>query len=125
VDESDPDGVAKAEAENIVFVPDRPFNDVHYHLDSRKLGLLGWREEMSWEEGIRRTVEWYRVNSGNWGDLTSALVAHPRRGLTAAEMGAQLEALGKEKALEKKALEDKSNGALSPSVRLSRRPAHA
>ncbi len=80
------DGIEAAVAEHIVFVPDRPFNDVHYHLDSSKLARLGWLEEVTWEDGLRRTLDWYRVNSGNWGDLTSALVAHPRRGLTASEM---------------------------------------
>jgi UDP-glucose 4,6-dehydratase len=80
------DGIEAAVAKHIVFVPDRPFNDVHYHLDSSKLARLGWVEEVTWEDGLRRTLDWYRVNSGNWGDLTSALVAHPRRGLTASEM---------------------------------------
>jgi len=80
-----PEALAAAEAEYVTYVPDRPFNDVHYHLDSKKLESLGWREEVTWEEGLRRTVEWYRVNSGNWGDLSGALVAHPRRGLSAAE----------------------------------------
>ena len=81
-----PDGIEAAVAEHIVFVPDRPFNDVHYHLDSSKLARLGWVETVSWEDGLRRTVEWYRGNSGNWGDLSAALVAHPRRGLTASQM---------------------------------------
>jgi UDP-glucose 4,6-dehydratase len=80
------DGVEAAVAEHVKFVPDRPFNDVHYHLDSSKLAKLGWLEEVSWDEGLRRTLEWYRVNSGNWGDLSAALVAHPRRGLTASEL---------------------------------------
>lgn len=37
---------------------------------------------MPFEEGLRRTVEWYRQYSGNWEDVASALVAHPRRGHT-------------------------------------------
>ncbi len=95
------EGVDESVADNIVFVPDRPFNDVHYHLDSSKLGRLGWTEQVSWEDGLRRTVDWYRANSGNWGDLTSALVAHPRRGLTASEMGAQLAGLEKKSGAKK------------------------
>jgi UDP-glucose 4,6-dehydratase len=128
-------GVDAAVAEHVTFVPDRPFNDVHYHLDSSKLAKLGWREEVTWEEGLLRTVEWYRVNSGNWGDLTSCLVAHPRRGLTAAEMGAQVAALGgqhkaKEEAAAAKAAKAGPStdlGLFSPTagaVHLSRRPAH-
>ena len=58
----------------------------HCFARSSKLARLGWHEEVAWDDGLRRTVDWYRCNSGNWGDLTQALVAHPRRGLTAAEM---------------------------------------
>jgi UDP-glucose 4,6-dehydratase len=61
---------------------DRPFNDLRYPLDCSKLHELGWREEVAWEDGLARTVEWYLKFSGNWGDISSALVAHPRRGLT-------------------------------------------
>lgn len=115
-----PEAWERAEEELITYAPDRPFNDgawtpgpftmrsypsscmrcvlcvcvaVHYHLDSSKLGKLGWREEVSWDEGIVKTIEWYKVNSGNWGDLTSALVAHPRRGLTPAEIAGDMKAL--------------------------------
>ena len=66
---------------------------MHYHLDSSKLGKLGWREEVSWDEGIKKTIAWYKVNSGNWGDLSSALVAHPRRGLTPSEIAGEVSAL--------------------------------
>jgi hypothetical protein len=47
---------------------------------------------------LRLTIEWYRVNSGNWGDLSSALVAHPRRGLTPAEVAGEIAALETPKA---------------------------
>jgi dTDP-D-glucose 4,6-dehydratase len=52
------DGVEAAVAEHIVFVPDRPFNDVHYHLDSSKLARLGWVEEVAWDDGLKRTLDW-------------------------------------------------------------------
>lgn len=52
----------------VEYVEDRPFNDTPSHLDSTKLIDLGWREETGWEEGLRKTVEWYRLNSNNWGD---------------------------------------------------------
>jgi len=70
----------------IRYVPDRPFNDLRYPLDSSKLIKLGWREEVSWEEGLRRTQEWYAKYSSNWSDVESALVAHPRRGHTVKEI---------------------------------------
>ena len=43
---------------------------------------MGWKEEVSFEDGLARTVEWYKKYSSNWEDVASALVAHPRRGFT-------------------------------------------
>jgi UDP-glucose 4,6-dehydratase len=74
--------IEAAEASHIIFVPDRPFNDLRYPLDCKKLNDLGWKEEMSWEAGLAKTVAWYQKYSGNWSDVESALVAHPRRGWT-------------------------------------------
>jgi UDP-glucose 4,6-dehydratase len=62
------------------FVRDRNFNDLRYTIDSTKLRGLGWTEQVRWEDGLRETIAWYRDNSGNWGDISSSLVAHPRRG---------------------------------------------
>jgi len=47
----------------IQFVTDRPGHDRRYSLDSSKLRReLGWKPEVSFEEGIRKTVEWYLDN---------------------------------------------------------------
>lgn len=73
--------VEAAVKEHIVHVPDRLFNDLRYPLNCDKLVAMGWGETVTWEEGLRRTVEWYREFSDNWDDVESALVAHPRRGL--------------------------------------------
>lgn len=62
----------------ITFVPDRKFNDLRYTINSSKLHELGWEEEMSWEDGLLRTVEWYKKNTYRYGNIDSALVAHPR-----------------------------------------------
>lgn len=70
----------------IVKVDDRPFNDLRYPITSSLLKGLGWKEEVSWEDGLARTIEWYGKFSGNWDDVTSALVAHPRRGHTVQEV---------------------------------------
>jgi dTDP-glucose 4,6-dehydratase len=36
-------------------------------VDSGKLrGLTGWQPQVGFEEGIRRTVEWYRANERWW-----------------------------------------------------------
>lgn len=73
----------------ILQVKDRPFNDLRYPLDCSKLEELGWREEVSWEEGLRMTVEWYLTHpaTDQWTlkDVEQALVAHPRRGLLPSE----------------------------------------
>jgi len=49
------------------------------------LEQLGWKPEIGWEEGIKRTKEWYckAENMNCWISPTeSALVAHPRVGAT-------------------------------------------
>ena len=71
---------AAAETKYIRRVPDRPFNDLRYPLNCAKLLELGWKEEVEFDAGLVLTVEWYKKYSGNWADVESALVAHPRRG---------------------------------------------
>ncbi|KAK1311979.1 putative rhamnose biosynthetic enzyme 1 [Acorus calamus] len=67
----DPEAVIK-------FVENRPFNDQRYFLDDQKLTNLGWSERTLWEEGLKKTMEWYTTNPNWWGDVTGALVPHPR-----------------------------------------------
>jgi len=51
-------------------VPDRPGHDRRYLLDSDKLRReLGWEAEISFEAGLRSTVEWYRANRAWWEQL--------------------------------------------------------
>jgi dTDP-glucose 4,6-dehydratase len=46
------------------FVKDRPGHDRRYALDSSKiLRELGWEPLISFEEGIKRTIDWYCTNS--------------------------------------------------------------
>jgi len=45
-------------------VQDRPGHDRRYALDCSKIQReLGWRPEVSFEDGIRRTIEWYQTNN--------------------------------------------------------------
>ncbi|GFP87886.1 trifunctional UDP-glucose 4 6-dehydratase/UDP-4-keto-6-deoxy-d-glucose 3 5-epimerase/UDP-4-keto-l-rhamnose-reductase rhm2 [Phtheirospermum japonicum] len=62
----------------IKFVDNRPFNDQRYFLDSRKLKNLGWSEKTNWGDGLRKTMEWYVRNPEWWGDISAALLPHPR-----------------------------------------------
>jgi dTDP-glucose 4,6-dehydratase len=51
-------------------VPDRPGHDRRYLLDSAKLRReLGWQPQISFEDGLRATVEWYAANRGWWEPL--------------------------------------------------------
>jgi dTDP-glucose 4,6-dehydratase len=51
-------------------VPDRPGHDRRYLLDSGKLRReLGWEPDISFEDGLRATVEWYAANRAWWEPL--------------------------------------------------------
>ncbi|XP_044481079.1 trifunctional UDP-glucose 4,6-dehydratase/UDP-4-keto-6-deoxy-D-glucose 3,5-epimerase/UDP-4-keto-L-rhamnose-reductase RHM1 [Mangifera indica] len=63
---------------SIKFVDNRPFNDQRYFLDDQKLKNLGWSERTTWQEGLRKTMEWYTQNPEWWGDVSGALLPHPR-----------------------------------------------
>jgi dTDP-glucose 4,6-dehydratase len=71
-------GLEKEEDKYITFVKDRTFNDLRYTINSQKLHDLGWKEEMSWEDGLKTTVDWYKKYTGRYGNIEDALVAHPR-----------------------------------------------
>ena len=71
-------GLEDQEASLISFVPDRAFNDLRYTIDNSALEALGWKVLMPWEEGLKRTVEWYKTYSVRYANIEQALVAHPR-----------------------------------------------
>lgn len=55
----------------IQFVPDRPGHDRRYALDVSKLRALGWRSTHTFEEALRKTVQWYVENEWWWRKLKS------------------------------------------------------
>jgi UDP-glucose 4,6-dehydratase len=71
-------GRDKEEEKWLTYVPDRQFNDLRYTINSDKLHALGWEEKMTWEEGLKITVEWYKKYTSRYGNIDDALVAHPR-----------------------------------------------
>ena len=55
----------------IKFVSSRPGEDTRYSLDSTKIRReLGWEPKISFDEGIKKTIEWYQENK-EWGGNTS------------------------------------------------------
>ncbi|CAH2067825.1 unnamed protein product [Thlaspi arvense] len=42
------------------------------------LKKLGWSERTTWEEGLKKTMDWYTQNPEWWGDVSGALLPHPR-----------------------------------------------
>ena len=50
-------------------VDDRLGHDRRYALDGSKLAALGWRNQVDFADGLRRTVDWFRANEGWWRAL--------------------------------------------------------
>jgi dTDP-glucose 4,6-dehydratase len=55
----------------IEYVTDRPGHDRRYSLSSDKLRELGWSAQVNFEEGLGRTVDWYRDNAWWWESIRS------------------------------------------------------
>lgn len=55
----------------IEYVADRPGHDLRYSLSSDKVRALGWEAQTSFDEGLERTVQWYRDNETWWGPIRS------------------------------------------------------
>jgi len=62
----------EADESLIRFVPDRPGHDRRYAIDSSKLRQeLGWKPLVKFAEGIKKTLQWYKSNSGWWQRIKS------------------------------------------------------
>ena len=54
----------------ITYVKDRPGHDMRYAIDPTKIkNELGWYPETTFEEGIKKTVEWYLSNKEWWENI--------------------------------------------------------
>lgn len=54
----------------ISFVKDRPGHDMRYAIDPTKIkNELGWYPETTFDEGIKKTVEWYLSNKPWWQNI--------------------------------------------------------
>jgi dTDP-glucose 4,6-dehydratase len=66
----------------ITFVEDRPGHDRRYAIDSSKIeSEFSWKPSVSFEAGLRRTVEWYLANEAWWRAIDSGVYPDERRGL--------------------------------------------
>lgn len=63
----------KGERKDLIeFVKDRPGHDRRYAIDCSKLEKeLRWSPEIAFEDGIRRTIEWYAKNRSWWERIIS------------------------------------------------------
>ncbi len=55
----------------IEYVNDRPGHDRRYSLSAERLRGLGWEPEVAFDQGIERTVAWYRDNAAWWEPIRS------------------------------------------------------
>ena len=55
----------------IEHVTDRPGHDRRYSLGSEKVRALGWEAKVRFDEGLERTVSWYRDNAWWWEPIRS------------------------------------------------------
>jgi dTDP-glucose 4,6-dehydratase len=55
----------------IEFVADRPGHDYRYAMDIGRITGLGWEPQVTFAEGLERTVRWYQDHSEWWRPLKS------------------------------------------------------
>ena len=72
MDELATDIPVKPSSELITFVKDRLGHDRRYAIDATKISTeLGWTPQVTVEEGLRKTVQWYLDNEQWWKPLLS------------------------------------------------------
>lgn len=81
VDELRPGPASAPRRALIQFVTDRPGHDARYAIDCTKMrDTLGWVPTVSFEDGLRRTVEWYLANEAWWRPLRHGVYGGERLG---------------------------------------------
>jgi dTDP-glucose 4,6-dehydratase len=55
----------------IRFVEDRPGHDRRYAVNCEKLNRIGWHPTVSFQDGLKAAVEWYRQNESWWRPIKS------------------------------------------------------
>jgi dTDP-glucose 4,6-dehydratase len=63
-------GLMNKSEDLIEFVEDRPGHDFRYSMDSQKISKeLNWKTKVNFEEGLKKTVDWYLSNKEWWKDI--------------------------------------------------------
>ena len=72
--------------DRITFVEDRPGHDKRYAMDATRIrSELGWEPQITFEDGIRSTVQWYLDNQDWSDDVTSGSYRRERLGVLRGE----------------------------------------
>jgi dTDP-glucose 4,6-dehydratase len=58
------------------FVQDRPGHDRRYAVNCEKVRRIGWQPTISFDAGLKATVEWYRQNESWWRPIKSGEFRH-------------------------------------------------
>ena len=59
----------------IEYVEDRPGHDFRYSMSSNKISKeYGWKPKIGFEEGIKKTVEWYLNHEEIWKELSPKIL---------------------------------------------------
>ena len=82
LDRARPRADGKQYREQIAFVADRPGHDKRYAIDAGKIEReLGWKPQETFEEGLKKTVEWYLDNEEWTASILSGAYRLERLGL--------------------------------------------
>jgi len=61
--------------ENVEFVEDRPGHDFRYSMESTKIrNTLEWSQKKKFEEGLKKTIDWYLENKEWWMNLDQKIL---------------------------------------------------
>jgi dTDP-glucose 4,6-dehydratase len=47
--------------EHIIYIEDRKYNDKRYYICDKKLKKLGWTQTTDIDDGLKKTIEWYKA----------------------------------------------------------------
>jgi len=60
--------------ELIEFVQDRPGHDFRYSLNSSKIRGMGWTQKVDFDEGLKKSIDWYLSNIEWWVNMDEKLL---------------------------------------------------